>query len=523
MPIENLSDTTLTQSMVDKMFKLYDVKVSCQGNAKEISFKNILNGPKLKSNIDSLINKAPSLVSKAGRAKPAQIKGIYGEGIYKQATYVQNIARDSSFTAELSMDRKRVTGGLLLFLPVCVVLFPLLIIWLIMLIYSRIKMNYTKYLIKPNSIEEQYSFMASSSREFSNDKIMSIIFRESFIDKFFNTCDIEFLSIGSSQSIKFLAIKKTDGLYENILAKIGIKQQGIIYEITSDFTVLEMLKSKFFTSLFGGIILLTAIILLYLFKPILLLVLLVVLLSKVITIVYNHIYYKRSKLTFFKDSINFREGIFYKVSYNVLYDNIKDITTLQYPFSSLGKITINIAGEHIEQKDDGKVKVSNDISIQYVSNIQTKNELLDLILYKRPSINEISQIEQNIQAYTPKLILTAKPDQANTLAFLLITSIFIIPIFFLPLSIPISIMDVRRTSYIIQPYRLVARSGILYKKQISILFKNIDHISFNQGMFNKSFNNGSIIVNTTGSSTAEMVIANIPNFKGFYDELKRHY
>ena len=48
---------------------------------------------------------------------------------------------------------------------------------------------------------------------------MAVVFRESIIDKFFNTCSIHFWSIGSAENIVFRSIKKTEGLYENILAK----------------------------------------------------------------------------------------------------------------------------------------------------------------------------------------------------------------------------------------------------------------------------------------------------------------
>ena len=50
IPIENLSDSTLTQTFIDKIFRLYDVKISCQGSKQEIHFKNMLNGQKLESN-----------------------------------------------------------------------------------------------------------------------------------------------------------------------------------------------------------------------------------------------------------------------------------------------------------------------------------------------------------------------------------------------------------------------------------------------------------------------------------------
>ena len=71
-----------------------------------------------------------------------------------------------------------------------------------------IKMNVTRYLVKPNSMEERYDFISSKHKEFTNDKITGIIFKENFVDKWFNTCSINFWSIGSDESIKFSNIKK---------------------------------------------------------------------------------------------------------------------------------------------------------------------------------------------------------------------------------------------------------------------------------------------------------------------------
>jgi len=207
-----------------------------------------------------------------------------------------------------------------------------------------------------------------------------------------------------------------------------------------------------------------------------------------------------------------------------LYDNIKDITTVKYPFSKLGSIKFNVAGEHIVQQGKNQSMVSNHFKINYIDDIDTKNELIDIIFYQRPNAQQIIQIEQNIQSYSPKPILFSKPDIANSLTGLIIVSVIIFPLIaLLPITIPLTIWWVKVKSYSIQPYRVVAKSGILYKKQVSILFNKIDHINYSQGMLNKIFKNGNISINTTGSSTSELIISNIHNFREFYDVLKKYY
>jgi uncharacterized membrane protein YdbT with pleckstrin-like domain len=519
IPMENLSDSTLTQTLVDKIFGLYDVKISCQGSKQEIHFKNMVNGPKLEENIDRQISKAKSLV---GTEKQQKVKQVQTK---KQAAYrARPLSADTRFTAEYRMDGKRTIVPLLIILPICLILFPLMLFWIIFLVTQIIRMSFTRYLVKSNSMEQRYNFISQKNAEFTNEKIMAVVFKESFIDKWFKTCSIHFWSIGSAENIKFTNIKKTPGLYESILAKSGIREQDVLYQMNSNFKISEMFKSTLFITIISFFILIGSLFGTIFYNSLFLIPLGVIAFIYIIVAIYKSIYYNRSKLTFYKDFIYFTRGIFFVEFYYALYDNVKDITTVKYPFSKLGSIKFNVAGEHIIQQGKNKSMVSNHFKINYIDDIDTKDELIDMIFYQRPNAQEIKQIEQNIQSYSPKPILFSKPDLANSLTGLIITSVIIFPLIaLLPLTIPLTIWWVKVKSYSIQPYRVIAKSGILYKKQVSIVFNKIDHINYSQGMLNKMFHNGNISVNTTGSSTPELVIGNIDNFKEFYEILKKYY
>ncbi len=521
IPIENLADSTITQTLVDKIFGLYDVKISCQGSSQEIHFKNMVNGPDLKSNIDTLVSKGQSLVGTGGvLAQSVDTDSAHGK---LDSSESEPLHKDTEFTAEYRMDGKRTIVPMLLILPVCLILFPLMIFWVITLVTLVIKVNATKYIVKSDSMEEQYDFISSKNNEFTDDKITGIIFKESFIDKWFNTCSIHFWSIGSAQSIRFANIKKTDGLYDSILAKTGIVRQEALYHMNSDFKFTEMLKSSLFLtiSVFLGIFgfLFSALNNAYFIIPVVLILVVYALYA-----IYDGVYYKRSKLTFFKDYIYFTKGIFFKDFYYVLYDNVKDIKTVKYPFSSLGTVEFNVAGEQIVGDGKNTSMVSNRFRINYIEDIDNKDELIDMIFYRRPDAQHISEIEMNIQSYSEKEILVSRQDVANSLVGLFIVSVIFFPLLvLLPITIPLTIWSVKVKSYVIQPYRVIAKSGIFYKKQVSVIFSKIDHINFGQGMLNKMFKNGNITVNTTGSSMAELTVRNIPNYKEFYDTLKKYY
>ena len=519
IPIENLSDSTLTQTLVDKIFGLYDVRISCQGSQQEIHFKNMVNGPKLEQNIDNLISQTRSLVGTEKQQKVQQAQ------VQKQAAYkARPLNVDTRLTAEYRMDRKRTLMPLLIVLPIFLILFPLMIVWIIFLVTQIIKMSATRYLVKSNSIEQRYNFISQKNIEFTNEKIMAVVFKESFIDKWFNTCSIHFWSIGSAENIKFTNIKKTPNLYESILAKYGIRTQNALYHMNSNFKISEMLKSTLFITILSVFILIGSLVGTIIYNTLFLIPLLIITFLYITAAIYKSIYYDRSKLTFYKDFIYFTRGIFFKDFYYTLYDNIKDITTVKYPFSKLGSIKFNVAGEHIVQQGKNQSMVSNHFKINYIDDIDTKNELIDIIFYQRPNAQQIIQIEQNIQSYSSKPILFSKPDLANSLTGLIIVSVIIFPLIaLLPITIPLTIWWVKVKSYSIQPYRVIAKSGILYKKQVSILFNKIDYINYSQGILNKIFKNGNISINTTGSSTSELVISNIHNFREFYEVLKKYY
>ncbi len=521
IPIENLSDSTVTQTLVDKIFGLYDVTISCQGSSQEVHFKNMVNGPALESNIDALVSKSQSLVGTGGvLAQKVDADDAPGK---MDSSKPESLHRDTEFTAEYRMDGKRTVVPMLLILPVCLILFPLMIVWIIGLVTQVVKVNATRYLVKSGSMEERYNFISSRNNEFTNDKITGVVFKESFIDKWFNTCSVHFWSIGSAQSIVFANIKKTDGLYDLILAKTGVFRKDVLYQMDSDFKFSEMLKASFFLTIivFLGVLgLLVSVVHNALF------VIPVVLIFIVYAVVgvYKSIYYKRSNLTFFKDCVYFTRGIFFREFYYVLYDNIKDIKTVKYPFSALGSVEFNVAGEQIVGSGKNQTMASNKFRINYVDGIDNKDELIDMIFYRRPDAKEISEIEMNLQSYSEKPILEAKPDVRNSLVSLIVVSVIFFPLLaLLPVTIPLIIWSVKVKSYVIQHYRVIAKSGIFYKTQVSVVFNKIDHINFGQGMLNKMFRNGNITVNTTGSSMAELTVWSIPNYKEFYDVLKKYY
>jgi membrane protein YdbS with pleckstrin-like domain len=560
IPIENLADSEVTQTLVDKIFGLYHVKVSCQGAAHEIFFYNIRKGPLMEKNIDALINQTSSLV---GTGKKEASKEVKETKLAPGKTLPMNVEKE--FSADYKMDMVRSfapigLGAAVLFMAGIVLSFfsPAFIFMAFLVLFfafigavaTAIRVSCTDYSIKGQGMKEKFDFLNRLEVEFSNDKITGVIFRKNFIDEWFNTFSINFWSIGAARDINFSNINEQAGLREKVLAKFGITgKEAPIYTQESRFGYIELVKAHI-----GFAVVLVAVLAGMLAYapavPVLYLVLGVVLAGLALYMVYLPFLFRTSKICFYKHYVHFQFGIFFKSHYYALYDNVKDITTVRYPFSSLGLISFNVAGEAVvgqQQARGGQNRgalVSHHFVMHFVPRIQEKDELIDLVFYKRPPAEELAKIEANLQAYTAKNLAFSKPMAANSLFWpgilLGIASVVLIGlaapgpleaiavvvagVLFLDVFILGWIFwSVKVTSYAIQPYRVLAKSGILYKRQTSIVFTKIDHLKSFEGLTNKIFRNGSIVVHTTGSSRPEIVIYNIPNYRKFYSTLEKYY
>ena len=578
IPVENLSDSELKQTFVDRIFGIYDLKISCQGSRHEIYFRNIANGCEMENNIGRMINNAKSPIPAGRDGEELRAKrNLPGHSLKNPAP------PDTRFTATYRMDARRTLTPFLIALPFCLITVIPMVPWLILLARRLIAVKSTTYLIKAKSVESRYSFMSQKNFEFANEKITGIVFTENALDKRFGTCSITFWSIGSSRNVKFSNVSKTPALYESITAKTGIRSQEPLYTMTSHFSFLRMLKANALLHL-GALIAVAGLIILVIsidsilsdiseistdllsipnqknvisnVLTIINLLLIIVLKASTVfyflTLAYKSNYYKRSKLTFYRHHVHFEEGVeffnrqLFKRHHYADYDSIKNITTIRHPLSELGKVTLNVAGETLtkEGKKDAKKKkaISNGFAINYVDGMDVKNELLDIIFHDRPASHQISGIEQKIHAYAKRPVMTVRPDLINCLinppvvlgvslisAMLIVlgrlfdTLTVITLIACIPAILILATMIIRAREYVIQPHRVVAKSGILYKKQVSILFAKVDHINLSQGNLNRIFRTGNVSVNTTGSSRPEMVIRNLKDFRQFYDILKKHY
>jgi uncharacterized membrane protein YdbT with pleckstrin-like domain len=120
--------------------------------------------------------------------------------------------------------------------------------------------------------------------------------------------------------------------------------------------------------------------------------------------------------------------------------------------------------------------------------------------------------------------MKTKPDIANPVLVLVILSILITPLLILlPITLIWTIWSRKVITYILESYRVVEKSGILYKKQTSIVSHKIDYINKDRGFTNQVFKNGNVTIHTVGSSSPELILTDVKNYEKVYEELKKQY
>jgi membrane protein YdbS with pleckstrin-like domain len=561
MPAENLANSDITQTIFEKIFDLYDVKISCQGSGHEILFKNLKHGQEMEKHIKDLIQTTKQLEQLENK--------VVNEEVIKfkiNPAAKERLIKDTVFTAELKMNFKRlalipsailftililinVFGLILGLTPISLSLSGFLILIILgTLIGGYITSSSTIYKITPNGITHNFNFLAKKNTEFANDKITGIVISRGIIDRWMNTFSVTFYSIGSSTNIVFNAINYSQELEEKLLSKFGVIVEDTMFDIKPNMTLGNFFKQNI-------VILIIDLFLIILFAITFPGVSVFLILITILIIVYKSAFYKRVEAKFAYDFVAYNEGIWFVKTTYATYDNIKDIEITKSPMCNNGLIHFNISGESIIQTDNGSQIVPHGFFVNYVDNITNMDDVIDTIIYSRPTKEELSKTILKSQKLLiaksslgnellPSAIILgiigiiissvligvglaastidATTNADNLILTIMLTLVFLGWIIYI-LILGFGAWKIKVREYSIQPYRVVAKSGIFWKTQKSIIFTKIDHIAKYQGLLNKIFKNGSIVVHTTGSSMPEMIIVNIPNQSEFYEKLEQYY
>jgi uncharacterized membrane protein YdbT with pleckstrin-like domain len=507
IPYENIADATTNCTLIDQLFGLYDVQVSCQGSNKEIKFRRLKHGAALSNAIDQLV------VYAREKKKPAA-KASHASQIRPRRDEPAAVPAGEAMVAELRMHAGRTIVPLLF-------LFPLLPVWILAMIQTGIRLMSTHYSVRPGSIRHAYRFLTRTDREFAYDKITGVVVKQNMWDRMFGTLTIKFWSIGSGQPIEFTHVSASQFDVTALMRQAGIPTPSPEpYEVRAACGLFTWLRAQLkfmpvFLLAVGGFVYAGIEV-----DPVLYYLTALPVVLLIGAFIFSMVRASRQKLRFHDHHVEAETGIIAKRFYLARYSNIKRTTVTRYPGSEKGDFQIFVAGEE-EYQHTGATKQQQKLqkimrpcsfTTRYLPKVRETAALLDDILCGR-----VDPVPDAVPA-EPFEVLTESPRSvANTVIRLLLFSILlVVPIVLLPITLPITIIRVKRWRYRVDAARILTNKGILYRSESSILLDRVDSLQQSQGPLNKMFKNGNVTIMTAGSSKPDFKIIDAPAYLELY-------
>lgn len=481
--LRNISDTTLTQNILQNLLGIYTIQINAKGASNQILLDNLKNGQKFEQNISRLIS--------SGQSKPEYESNVDNP--------TQVVERTALFYIP---DKTRATAGFLFSLP-----FFLFIPILVYSINELIKSFFSKYSFDSSFVTQEYKFIQTKIIKFNIAKITSFSIYENILDRMFKTQSFKFTSYGNSEEISFSHIPKTLQLDAELLNALGLHSKNKIhYQINTKVHIYEFLLKKLTLILvhlifmFGFLTITFVTQLQYVAFASLIAVgsLMFILLTSWLRI-------SSQIIKFSNEYIAISRGILIKQTTYIRYKDIKDMSAVGLPLSNYGDLTLSIAGDQSIETQEEQRYQPNEISLELVPDINTLFNTID---------NSLQQSILLSKPITEIVVHNQKPNIINSVFFFLI-----IPILW-PL-LPIIFTRYLTTRYTITDKRIIKTSGLVFKTTKSVLISKIDFVDTHVNIINKLFKTGSIIINTSASALPEIVIENIENFEMISQNLKQ--
>jgi uncharacterized membrane protein YdbT with pleckstrin-like domain len=517
IPYENIADSNTKRTFIDQILGLYDVLVSCQGSSSEIKFRRLKNGDNLSNAIDQLVSSAskkPKPSKQTGRENPENAAPKRPTRIEPEPVPDGNIKM-----AEYRINALRLLVPQLFLLP----LFPL---WILAMLKSLILLSSTRYFVRPGSLRHSYKFLSVDDREFSYDKITGVVIKRNLWDKWFGTMTLKFWSIGSGKALEFAHVHCGQVDLPALMRQVGIPPASEeSYNVEARFGIITWLRARIWAVLFLFVYSVAVTVGALLAEETLFYVLLMMpVLIGIVGLIYAKLYYSRQRLRFHEHHVEAEHGVITKSFYYVRYKNVKRITATRYPGIEHGELKIYVAGEEQAYAQQKKQKGLKPMLKQcsFTSGMLPhpveSSSLLDDILSGRtaPSSEATPAEASETLAESPRSV-------GNSLVALLLISILLFPLIaLLPITIPLTILRVKRWRYRVENFRIVTNHGVLFRSDTSVLLDQVDSLQHSQGILNKIFRNGKVSIMTAGSSKPDLVLIDSPGYRKLHDTIREN-
>lgn len=552
IPHENITNSESNQSFLERIFGVYTLKISCQGAENNIYFETFREAPEFKQSLDNILKNTESQVSQ--NSKPKQNLAEEDSGSTTKISTKTDLASvDNSshqrpsfqddFQLEFKMSLFRSVFGYIASVGILTILFIIVLIisfaidpeiasmvvgiliffspYLFTIFSALIKPLATTYKIGTDLVSENYSFLSKQYTEFKTEKITGMVLLQNPVDRFLKTYTIKLQSIGSNKQLVFRHISSQSGALEGLAKKLGYDLESEGELIKSKYSLVEALKANLFWYSFY-ILALVILLLLSLISSwfVIIAFLLAILLASYI--IYAFVFYSKMNLQILDNSVKSSKGIFFRETTFAHFVHIKDSSSTQYPFSTSGNISINIAGESAGEEEGSQFKIWDfAISLSYIENIRQLHEKLDEKLSQHPFI--LNQSSQKLTINTD-IIAEYKVSLPLDLISSIFTSIItMVAIPFLPITIPYTIAANKNKKYTLKSWRILEEKGVFYKQLTTVLYNRFDHINKNQNLVSGIFGVGNVQIFTTGTSKAELTAGGVIGYEEVYRELEGLY
>ncbi len=293
IPAENIADTRVEQALIGRIFGFWDVKVSCQGAGKEITFAYLSQGKRMTEGIDAAVEETRARKAKeesvrvtAKEESSPEEETVSGEVKKKieQPKGEDAFTGDREWTGDFKQKLSRAlmpavtTFAFGVLLAVIGALIGLIIgeagaaigigIATIAILGGLaalsacslwIRAAMTTYHIGEDSVFENFEFIVKKRKEFSFDKVTSITFLRNPYDWLLGTVTVRITTIGSAEVLNMSHMVDSDDFEEHVLGKVGLHLEKALVPIIPKWTFNEFMRAPgtlisffFFGFLFAG-------------------------------------------------------------------------------------------------------------------------------------------------------------------------------------------------------------------------------------------------------------------------------
>lgn len=582
IPLSNVANTDISQDLVKRILGLSSVKISCQGIENHVFLPNIARAEAFKEAINHQlihIGTSPSQRQEDSDSSSQQTSASAKSSSPDQNVATSTIPSEQDIYSQTKPNLKRSIVASLLFLGgggllglilagvstlgigdpgsvfIAVVLLVLIILGgFISLITSYIDSRIETYTITSNKIQKRVSFINKNSFEFSADKVTGITIKRNPLDWFLNTMTIYVQSIGTGTGITFRHIDKASGIEQALYQQQGFIPEEVQKTYRPDFTFENWMKAHLFAWIGGHSVAVLTLILglfLFIYSPFFLILPAVYVIVVCILYLILQKKYSRVDLEQYENYLIFHDGLIFQKTYLSHFSDVKDLVSLQYPATSTGALTVNIAGSITQRVDDGSGN-SNlmfhrpyQFTCPYLSSVSDIHNDIDTILYNHTFLDAYRyQMSLPDNAFT-----TEDTFQPNRRIILIRDSFIFVGIVLLSggiawlffdsgsvlggvlsiigaLVVMVAIYQLqalvyRRIYNYVQVLRIVQRSGIFYIRRISILYNRVDHIGTQQGLLQQWGSVGKVLLFTTGSALSDLTLEDLRDYQDVYQTLDK--